>query len=120
MKFSQTHEWVDQNNEIATVGITNYGRMHLGDIVNIKLPEVNKEVTKDQEVCIIESNKAAVDVHSPISGTIIEINQTLSENISILNSSPEKDGWIFKVKMKNPKELDALMDLKKYEKKVSK
>ena len=120
MKFSNTHEWAELNDSIAVVGISNFGRIHLGDIINIKLPNVNENVKKDQIVCTIESNKAAVDIHTPLSGTIIEINKTLERDLKPLNISPEQQGWIFKVKISNKQEFESLMSLQEYEKKVSK
>jgi glycine cleavage system H protein len=119
MKFSNSHEWVELSDDIATVGITNYGRMHLGDIVNISLPEVNKYVKAQEEICIVESNKAAVDVHSPVSGKIIEVNESLIKDIKDLNVSPEEKGWLFKVQVSDKSEYDQLLSLDEYEKQVS-
>lgn len=119
MKFSNTHEWVELNKDIATVGVTNFGRMHLGEVVNIELPVVGKQVNKDQEIGVLESNKAAVDFHSPLSGEVIQVNEKLKKDLKILNESPEKEGWIFKLKIKNPKEFESLMSLEEYEKKIS-
>jgi glycine cleavage system H protein len=120
MKFSNTHEWVELQKDIATIGITNFGRIHLGEVVNIQLPKIGKKVKSSQEVGVLESNKAAVDFHSPLSGEIVQVNDKLKKDLSSLNVSPEKDGWIFKVRIDNPKEYDALMTFKEYEKKVSK
>ncbi|NGX64058.1 MAG: Glycine cleavage system H protein [Candidatus Anoxychlamydiales bacterium] len=120
MKFSNTHEWVEDQNGTAIVGITNFGRMHLGDIINIKLPNKGTKVKANEEVAVIESNKAAVDAHSPISGDIIDVNEELNKNIDLINTSPEEKGWLFKVKMNNLEELNSLMSLEEYEKKVSK
>ncbi|EKD28983.1 MAG: Glycine cleavage system H protein [uncultured bacterium] len=120
MEFSLTHEWVNLENGIATIGITNFGRMHLGEIVNIQLPDIGKVVKSGEEVGILESNKAAVDFHSPISGKIVEINDKLNQELDSLNKSPEDEGWLFKVKADNPKELESLMSLDEYEKKLTK
>lgn len=120
MKFSEFHEWVEAKDDIATVGVSNFGKMHLGDVVNISLPNIGKKVTKNEEVLVLESNKAAVDVHSPISGEIIEVNEKLKNDLKLLNTSPENEGWLFKVKMTNSKEIESLMTLEEYEKKVSK
>ena len=119
MKFSNTHEWVEIKNDIATVGVTNFGRMHLGDVANIKLPEKNKEVKANEAVCVLESNKAVVDIHSPMSGKIVEINDKLNSDLKDLNTSPEEKGWLFKVKISDPNEENDLMTLDEYEKKVS-
>ena len=120
MKFSSSHEWVELNDNIATVGITNYGRMHLGDVINITLPEIGKEVKASDAICVLESNKAAVDSHSPMSGKVTQINEELKTNLDKLNKAPETEGWLFKLQVSDPKELDQLMNLEEYEKKVSK
>jgi len=120
MKFSNTHEWVEMQNDIATIGITNFGRIHLGEVVNIQLPKLKEQVKSGQEVGVLESNKAAVDYHSPMSGEIIQVNENLNKDLSILNKAPEKDGWLFKIKVKNQKEYESLMSLEEYEKKISK
>ncbi len=120
MKFSDRHEWVELQNDIATVGITNFARMHLGEIVNLQLPKVGKKVKSGQEVGVLESNKAAVDFHSPLSGEIILVNEKLNRDLSSLNNSAEKEGWLFKIKVKNSKEFEALMSLEEYKKKNSK
>jgi len=120
MKFSDSHEWAELTNDIAVVGVTNFGRMLLGDVINIKLPQVGKNVKKKEEVGVLESNKAAVDFHTPLSGEIIEVNQGLASDLNKLNTSPEKEGWIFKIRVKDSKEYDSLMSLEEYEKKVSK
>ncbi len=119
MKFSTTHEWAELEGDEATVGVTNYGRMHLGDVINISLPEVGKEVKATDEVCVLESNKAAVDFHTPLSGKITQVNQKLEGSLEILNKAPETDGWIFKIKLSDPKEYDSLLSLDEYEEKVS-
>ncbi|MBN2478827.1 MAG: glycine cleavage system protein GcvH [Parachlamydiales bacterium] len=120
MKFSSTHEWGEINNDIVTVGITNFGRMHLGEVVNLTLPKIHEKVKANQEVCVVESNKAAVDVHSPVSGKIVETNNKILKDLEILNKSPEEEGWLFKVKVKNLDEFNKLMSLEEYEKKISK
>jgi len=118
MKFSDAHAWVELNEDIATVGITNFGRIHLGEIVNIELPKLNKIVKKNDAVCVIESNKAAVDFHTPLSGKIIEVNEKLLKDLNILNTSSEGMGWIFKLKINDKKEYDKLLTFNEYEKKL--
>ncbi|NGX56280.1 MAG: Glycine cleavage system H protein [Candidatus Anoxychlamydiales bacterium] len=120
MRFSNSHEWAEKFDEnTLIIGITNYGKMHLGQIINIKLPDL-KKVNANEEVCIVESDKAAVDVHSPISGEIIDVNKELNQSLDKLNTSPEKEGWIFKIKVQNFDEFEKLLSLEDYEKKVSK
>lgn len=115
MKFSESHEWIDlASNNIAKVGISEYAQKELGEIVYVELPELGKEVKAGAEVAVLESTKAAADVYSPASGTIVEVNEKLKNESNLINSSPEKEGWIFKIKMNNPKELEKLFDEQKY------
>lgn len=112
MKFTESHEWVTQDpkTNIATVGVTNFAQRELGDIVYVELPTVGKEVRAGAEAAVLESTKAAADVYAPVSGSIVEVNTRLSNTSELINQSPEKDGWIFKIKMSNPAELNALLD----------
>lgn len=116
MKFTNSHEWVDikQGTDIATIGITQYAQKELGEIVYVELPEVGKTVKAEAEVAVLESTKAAADVYAPISGVIVEVNKTLTTESNLINKSPEKDGWIFKLKMTDPSELKELMDSDAY------
>ena len=97
------------------VGVTNYAQQELGDIVYVELPKVNVNVSAGEEAAVLESTKAAADVYSPVSGTIIEVNTTLKDKSELINSSPQAEGWIFKVKLKNPSELAKLLDNTAYE-----
>lgn len=107
-KSKDSHEWVKIDKNLATVGITAYAKKEIGEIVNVDLPIVGKVVKAQEEVCIIESTKSAIDIYSPISGKIVEVNNKLIENVSLINSSPEKDGWLFKIESTNLKELEDL------------
>tara|TARA_B100000686_G_C16280983_1_gene708790 strand:- start:29 stop:397 length:369 start_codon:yes stop_codon:yes gene_type:complete len=113
-KYSKEHEWLTVNNEIATIGITNYAQESLGDIVFIELPEIDKIVKAGDQVGVVESVKAASELYSPISGKIIETNKILNDNPQLLNSDPESDGWYMKVKLENIDELKNLMNLDQY------
>lgn len=99
-EYTKSHEWIDTVDAIATVGITTAAVKEIGEVVYIELPKVGKSVTKGQEACVIESTKAAVDIASPVSGTIIAVNEALIANINLLNTAPESDGWLFKVTQK--------------------
>lgn len=114
MKYTETHEWIEVNGNIGTVGITDYAQHELGEIVYVELPEVGKGVDAGDEVVVLESTKAAADVYSPVSGVITEVNHKLSETSELVNQSPTGQGWLFKIKLVNPKELDELMDEKAY------
>ena len=114
-KYTEEHEWVQLSGEIATVGITNHAQESLGDIVFVDLPSVGNKVQSDGEVCVIESVKAASDIFSPVDGEIIEVNEALKDNGSIVNEDPENKGWIFKIKISDSTQFDRLMTLSEYE-----
>ena len=113
-KYSKDHEWVFIENNIATVGITDHAQESLGDIVFVELPEIGKDVSSGNEVSVIESVKAASDIFTPIDGKIIETNNKLNDDASIINKDPENEGWIFKIEISNSKNLDDLMSLDQY------
>ena len=113
-KYTEEHEWVQLSGEIATVGITNHAQESLGDIVFIDLPTVGKEVKAKEELCVIESVKAASDIYSPIDGEVLEVNENLSNDASIVNQDAENDGWIFKLKVSDLEQLNNLMTLDQY------
>merc|ERR1719183_1651815 len=109
-KFSKDHEWVKVEGDIGTVGITNHAQEQLGDVVFVDLPEPGLTIEKDDTMGAVESVKAASDIYAPVSGEVVEVNNTLTDDPSLVNSSPEADGWMTKVKLSNPAELDGLMD----------
>ncbi|MDC0498777.1 glycine cleavage system protein GcvH [Alphaproteobacteria bacterium] len=113
-KYTKEHEWVEVDGDTATVGITNHAQESLGDIVFIDLPTVGKEVKSNEELCVIESVKAASDIYAPIDGEVTEINNNLNDDASIVNQDPEKDGWIFKMKIADPNQYNNLMSLDEY------
>ncbi len=114
--FTEDHEWIDVDGETATVGITEYAQEQLGDIVFVELPEEGAEVEKGKDAAVVESVKAASDVYAPISGTVIEANGALEDDPALVNSSPEEDGWFFKLTVGDESELEALMDEEAYKK----
>ena len=116
MKFSDSHEWINlENSEKAVIGITNYAQKELGDIVYVELPQVGKVVKASQEIAVLESTKAASDIYTPVSGTIVEVNEKLVDSHELINQSPEKDGWIAKILLSDANEMENLMDRKAYE-----
>jgi len=116
MKFTDSHEWITvENNNGAVVGVSNHAQEELGDIVYVELPAVGKSVKAGEEAAVLESTKAAADVYSPVSGTITAVNHALKANPELINRSPEKDGWLFKIKPTDTHELDKLMDRSSYE-----
>ncbi|KIC73757.1 glycine cleavage system protein GcvH [Candidatus Protochlamydia amoebophila] len=115
MKYTDSHEWVVlESPDVARIGVTQFAQKELGDIVYVELPTLHKKVTAGQEVVVLESTKAAADVYSPVSGEIIEVNQSLSTQPELINQSSEKEGWLFKLRLSNSSELDLLMDEKDY------
>jgi len=113
-KYSESHEWIELQGNIGTVGVTDYAQKELGDIVYVELPKVDKEISKGSEAAVLESTKAAADVYSPVSGKIIAVNTLLSTEAQTVNSSPENEGWLFKIELKDPAELANLMSQEEY------
>ena len=117
MKFAKTHEWIRlEDDDTATVGITDHAQHALGDIVFVELPDVGKMIAAGKECAVIESVKSASDVYAPVSGEVIATNEVIIANSGIINQDPQVEGWLFKVKLTDAKELAALMDTKAYEK----
>lgn len=118
LKYSKTHEWIRQDDDVITVGITDHAQCMLGDLVYIELPEVESTIELGQECAVVESVKAAADVYSPISGEVIEINEALLDSPQLVNEDPYGKGWLFRVR---PFENDAvrLMNAEQYSKQVA-
>ena len=114
-KYSKKHEWVIVEGDVGTVGITKYAADQLGDIVFAEVPEAGKALTRGGEAAVVESVKAASDVYTPVSGEVIEGNQEVASNPSLINEDPEVKGWFFKVKVSNVSELDSLMSKADYD-----
>ena len=112
--FTDEHEWIDLEGDTATVGITDYAQGQLGDIVFVELPEVGTMVEKGKDAAVVESVKAASDVYAPLSGEVVEVNDGLEDDPALVNSSPEEDGWFFKMTVSDKSELEGLMDNKAY------
>jgi len=116
VKFSKEHEWIKLEEEVATIGITKHAAEMLGDIVFVELPEKGSNVEKDGTVGVVESTKAASDVYTPVSGEIIDINQSIIDDPAKINADSEGDAWFFKLKMKDKTEMDSLMNKEEYDK----
>ncbi len=112
--FTDEHEWVKINDNIATIGITDYAQGELGDIVFIEFPSLNSNYNKGESMGTIEAVKTVADIFMPISGQIIELNDVLNDNPETVNNNPFNDGWILKLQIKDMGEVSDLMDLKKY------
>jgi glycine cleavage system H protein len=108
--FTEEHEWIDVSGQTATIGITDYAQEQLGDVVFVEVPVAGAQLVKGKEAAVVESVKAASDVFAPVTGTVTEGNAALEADPALVNTSPEGDGWFFKLTMSDPGELDGLMD----------
>ena len=117
--FTEDHEWVEVDGDVATVGISNYAQEQLGDIVFVELPEEGKEFGKGDDAAVVESVKAASDVYSPVSGEVVAVNGALEGEPALVNSDAEDGGWFFKLRLADTSELAQLMDETAYEKFVA-
>ena len=116
VKFSKEHEWLKLEGDVATIGITQHATEMLGDIVFVELPEIGISVVKDGNAGVVESTKAASDVYTPISGEVVENNQSIVDDPGKINSDPENESWFFKLKVKDKSEIGSLMNKEEYEK----
>jgi glycine cleavage system H protein len=115
LRYSREHEWVLVEENIATVGITDFAQEQLGDVVFVELPAVGDSVTKDEAFGVVESVKAVSDVYAPVSGTVVEINDDLPESPEMINEDPYGDGWIIKIEISDRTDLDDLLDAVAYQ-----
>lgn len=110
LKFTEDHEWIRIDGDIGTVGITDYAQEQLGDVVFVEVPEVGKELTKGDEAAVVESVKAASEVYAPLDGEVTEVNDSLADEPSLVNSAAMADGWFYKLKLADKGQLEGLMD----------
>jgi glycine cleavage system H protein len=113
--YSEDHEWVNVEGNSGTVGITDYAQNALGDIVFVEVPEIGDDFAKGDEVAVVESVKAASEIYSPVSGEITAVNAELEDNAALVNTSPNGDGWFFKISISDSSELESLLDEAGYE-----
>ena len=113
LKYSETHEWVKIEGDIAIIGVTDYAQKEMGDITYVDMPDAGEVVEKEEEFGALESVKASSGLFSPVSGTVVERNDALEDAPELVNEDPYGN-WIIKVQMRNPAELDALMDAEGY------
>ena len=115
LKYASTHEWISVKEDgLVTVGISDHAQGALGDIVFVELPEAGASVNSKEEVAVVESVKAASDIYSPLTGEVVEINESLLDSPETVNASPYELGWFFKIRMENEAELDDLMNSETY------
>jgi len=114
MKFTEEHEWLRVEGDLVVVGITEHAAEQLGDVVFVELPELEAMVAKGDEVCVIESVKAASDILAPLDGEIVEVNQAIVDNPGLVNEDPTGEAWFFKMKIDDLAALDAYMTEDEY------
>ena len=113
-KFTDEHEWVVVDGDIATVGISDYAQEQLGDIVFVELPEIGRRLDRGDEAAVIESVKAASELYAPVAGEVVETNARLGAEPGLVNEAPTGDGWFLRMRLGDPRELDGLMDAAAY------
>lgn len=118
LQYAPTHEWLRLDGAEATVGITDHAQAELTDVVYVELPKVGTEVKAGQQICVVESVKAASDIYSPISGTVTAANDALSSNPALINTDPYGDGWIFKIKIEAGEEIEELKSPVQYREQI--
>lgn len=114
-RYTKDHEWIVLDGDIATVGITDHAQEQLGDLVHVELPELERTVAEGETIAVVESVKAASDVFAPLAGKVVEINETVVEDPSIVNSDAEGEGWFFRIELDETDAFEALMDQDAYD-----
>lgn len=115
LRFTKDHEWIKVEGNVGTVGITDYAQHALGDVVFVEVPEAGRAVAKGGDAAVVESVKAASEVYSPVSGTVVAGNAALADQPALVNEDPEGAAWFFTIELSNPAELDELMDRAAYD-----
>ena len=113
-RYTRDHEWIRLEGDIAVLGISQYAQEQLGDVVFVELPEPGKKLGKGDVAAVVESVKAASEVYTPVAGEVAAVNTALADTPAIVNASPEGEGWFIRLKLANPRDVDALMDAAAY------
>lgn len=120
LKYQKSHEWLRvDDGDIATVGVTDYAQAEMTEVVYVELPEVGRNCSAGEEVAVVESVKSASDIYSPVTGEIVEVNDALTDDPGTINSAPFEGGWIFKIRITDPGELDSLLTAETYRDNIS-
>ncbi len=114
VKHTKDHEWVAVDGDTGTVGITDHAQEQLGELVYVELPEVGAMLDQGDEACVVESVKAASEVYAPCGGEVVAVNEDLADAPTTVNDNAEGDGWLFKLKLSDPAELDEMMTAAEY------
>jgi glycine cleavage system H protein len=114
VRYTRDHEWVRFDGDLAIVGITDYAQSQLGDVVYVELPEIGQRVEQGKQAAVVESVKAASEVYAPVSGQVVAVNDGLSADPATVNADPMGQGWFLRLRLDDPRELDALMDEEAY------
>ncbi|WP_428487341.1 glycine cleavage system protein GcvH [Rhodopila sp.] len=114
-RYTKEHEWAVLDGDIATVGITDHAQEQLGDLVHVELPELERNVVEGETCAVVESVKAASDIFAPLAGKVVEVNETIVEDPSIVNSDAEGEGWFFRIELDDPAAFEQLLDLDGYD-----
>jgi glycine cleavage system H protein len=118
LQYAPTHEWLRLDGADGTVGITDHAQAELTDVVYVELPKVGAQVMAQQQVCVVESVKAASDIYSPVSGTVTAVNDALSSNPALINTDPFGEGWIFRIKIEAGEEIEELKSPAQYREQI--
>lgn len=119
-RFAKTHEWAFVEGDTAVVGISNHAQEEISDIVFVDLPKVGRQVKVGESCCVVESVKSASEIYAPVSGEIVAVNEALTADPAIVNREPHAGGWLLKIKMANPEEVNALLDFAGYQATIQK
>ena len=118
LQYAATHEWLRLDGETGTVGITDHAQAELTDVVYVELPKVGAQVNAGQQICVVESVKAASDIYAPVSGTVTAVNDALTANPALLNTDPFGDGWIFKIRIEAGEDIEHLKSAAQYREQI--
>lgn len=116
LKYTKSHEWARVEGDVVTTGLTQFAITHLSDLVFVDLPDAGESVNQNESFAEVESVKAVAEINAPVSGEIVEINQAVVDNVELISKDCYGNGWLVKIKMSDPSEMDKLMDAKKYQK----
>ncbi len=119
LKYTKEHEWIKLDGDTATVGISDYAQGELGDVVFVELPKIGTPVAQMKPFGTIEAVKAVSELFSPVTGEVVAVNSALESDATVINKDPYGEGWLVKIKVKNPKELDSLLTAEKYKEMVA-